>query len=182
MTATTKIGRNDPCRCGSGKKYKRCCLPADEAPAVERARKAVAQDAAFARHSKEIHARLRRRGLPIGEDALQTVIAELENEMHELDRLSMLATDLMTAGRFDEVTEICDRLERDHSEEVAGIELRARLHEARGDSATAVQLYRRALDFTLARDHFDDEIRADYRDHIARLDALLANESSVAAP
>jgi hypothetical protein len=24
--AHTKIGRNDPCPCGSGKKYKRCCL------------------------------------------------------------------------------------------------------------------------------------------------------------
>jgi len=22
-----KIGRNDPCPCGSGKKYKKCCLP-----------------------------------------------------------------------------------------------------------------------------------------------------------
>jgi len=26
-----KVGRNDPCPCGSGKKYKRCCLAADEA-------------------------------------------------------------------------------------------------------------------------------------------------------
>lgn len=26
-----KVGRNDPCPCGSGKKYKRCCLPAHEA-------------------------------------------------------------------------------------------------------------------------------------------------------
>ena len=24
--ARTKIGRNDPCPCGSGKKYKKCCL------------------------------------------------------------------------------------------------------------------------------------------------------------
>jgi hypothetical protein len=24
---TGKIGRNDPCPCGSGKKYKRCCAP-----------------------------------------------------------------------------------------------------------------------------------------------------------
>ncbi|MGH9766742.1 MAG: SEC-C domain-containing protein, partial [Blastocatellia bacterium] len=24
------IGRNDPCHCGSGKKYKKCCLPKDE--------------------------------------------------------------------------------------------------------------------------------------------------------
>ena len=25
-----KIGRNDPCACGSGRKYKRCCLERDE--------------------------------------------------------------------------------------------------------------------------------------------------------
>lgn len=24
-TASPKIGRNDPCSCGSGKKFKRCC-------------------------------------------------------------------------------------------------------------------------------------------------------------
>ena len=24
---TPKIGRNDPCPCGSGKKYKKCCMP-----------------------------------------------------------------------------------------------------------------------------------------------------------
>lgn len=29
--ANEKVGRNDPCRCGSGSKYKRCCLPKDEA-------------------------------------------------------------------------------------------------------------------------------------------------------
>ncbi|WP_226669002.1 SEC-C metal-binding domain-containing protein [Microbulbifer aggregans] len=26
-----KVGRNDPCHCGSGKKYKKCCLSADSA-------------------------------------------------------------------------------------------------------------------------------------------------------
>ena len=25
-----KVGRNEPCPCGSGKKYKKCCLPLDE--------------------------------------------------------------------------------------------------------------------------------------------------------
>lgn len=29
-----KIGRNDPCPCGSGKKYKQCCLKQQDAPAV----------------------------------------------------------------------------------------------------------------------------------------------------
>ena len=28
-----KVGRNDPCPCGSGKKYKKCCLAKDEAAA-----------------------------------------------------------------------------------------------------------------------------------------------------
>ena len=37
------LGRNDPCHCGSGKKYKQCCLAKDEEKArVERA-KAVAE-------------------------------------------------------------------------------------------------------------------------------------------
>ncbi len=27
--AGTKVGRNDPCPCGSGRKYKKCCLPLD---------------------------------------------------------------------------------------------------------------------------------------------------------
>jgi uncharacterized protein YecA (UPF0149 family) len=26
VRASPKIGRNDPCPCGSGKKYKKCCL------------------------------------------------------------------------------------------------------------------------------------------------------------
>ncbi|MBT8419408.1 MAG: SEC-C domain-containing protein, partial [Gammaproteobacteria bacterium] len=26
-SSRNKIGRNEPCPCGSGKKYKKCCLP-----------------------------------------------------------------------------------------------------------------------------------------------------------
>jgi hypothetical protein len=29
---TTRVGRNDPCPCGSGKKHKRCCLGRPSAP------------------------------------------------------------------------------------------------------------------------------------------------------
>lgn len=31
----TKTGRNDPCPCGSGQKYKRCCLERDQAAASQ---------------------------------------------------------------------------------------------------------------------------------------------------
>lgn len=40
-----KTGRNDPCPCGSGKKYKRCCLEKDEA-AASAAREAAGASAA----------------------------------------------------------------------------------------------------------------------------------------
>jgi len=38
------LGRNDPCHCGSGRKYKHCCLDKDEATA-----RAASADAAEAR-------------------------------------------------------------------------------------------------------------------------------------
>ncbi|MGE5198615.1 MAG: SEC-C metal-binding domain-containing protein [Rhodospirillaceae bacterium] len=39
MTSTTvhDLGRNAPCHCGSGRKYKHCCLATDEAAARARA-------------------------------------------------------------------------------------------------------------------------------------------------
>jgi hypothetical protein len=37
---TTSVGRNEPCPCGSGRKYKQCCLDKDEA----KARKARAKE------------------------------------------------------------------------------------------------------------------------------------------
>lgn len=43
MTTPVKsVGRNDPCRCGSGKKYKLCCLDKDEKAAREARAKAAA--------------------------------------------------------------------------------------------------------------------------------------------
>jgi hypothetical protein len=36
-------GRNEPCRCGSGRKYKQCCLDKDESKARVAYAKAVAE-------------------------------------------------------------------------------------------------------------------------------------------
>jgi preprotein translocase subunit SecA len=30
LKSRAKVGRNDPCPCGSGKKYKKCCLKDDD--------------------------------------------------------------------------------------------------------------------------------------------------------
>ena len=41
---SNSLGRNDPCHCGSGKKYKQCCLSKDEA--AERSARAKAAEKA----------------------------------------------------------------------------------------------------------------------------------------
>jgi hypothetical protein len=46
---TSRPGRNEPCRCGSGKKYKHCCLEKDDKKAATaRAKAAKADEAATA--------------------------------------------------------------------------------------------------------------------------------------
>lgn len=54
MTSTsTKPGRNEPCYCGSGKKYKQCCLAKDEAAAAEARAAAKAAETAAAAAAAE---------------------------------------------------------------------------------------------------------------------------------
>ena len=40
---SSQLGRNDPCHCGSGRKYKQCCLGKDEDAARAARTKAAAQ-------------------------------------------------------------------------------------------------------------------------------------------
>ena len=69
-----KVGRNDPCPCGSGKKYKRCCLPLDE----EREAMAPARGAVVAAHGAPTPA-------PGGGSAKGYTEAALEREVYVLD-------------------------------------------------------------------------------------------------
>lgn len=54
MTAVVdhNLGRNDPCHCGSGRKYKHCCLDKDEAAAREE--RAKAAEVAAANPAEEV--------------------------------------------------------------------------------------------------------------------------------
>jgi hypothetical protein len=41
MNFVATIGRNDPCPCKSGKKFKKCCLPAHQALATQQRKTGV---------------------------------------------------------------------------------------------------------------------------------------------
>ena len=135
------IGRNDPCPCGSGKKYKKCCLavaptarkpPTTGAPTLERAEPVLLED--------------------------------------DLDALSNSVVDLIDQQRLDEALTACERLQREYPDVIDALERFAMVHEARGSYALAADFYRRALAFTeqdAQRDGFDEEARAYYRRKIA---------------
>ncbi len=127
-----KIGRNDPCPCGGGQKYKRCCLPRDEAAAAERA-----------------PARER-------EPAAATFTTEDDDG---LDQASNVVIDLIDAGRLDEAEQAAHDLLERYPEVHDGLERLAMVAAARGDRARAAEYYRKAADFVQARtEWYDPEI------------------------
>jgi hypothetical protein len=102
------IGRNATCHCGSGKKYKKCCLPADEAK-LAALRKAAA-------------------------DAAQPVYVIEEDD---LDELSNSILDLVRDGHLEQALAACKRLLAEFPEVVDGFERSGMVHAKMGDHATA---------------------------------------------
>lgn len=117
-----KLGRNQPCHCGSGAKYKRCCLVKDEE--AERQARAPAAE----------------------EDTGTCLCPDCEQDVYDL---SAEAMDLIGEGRLDEAEPICRELCERFPELVEGPELLAGVFEERGDGPGAAALYRRAAEVAL---------------------------------
>ena len=118
-----KPGRNQPCHCGSGVKYKRCCLAKDE-EAERQARETAGVEGATG----------------------TCLCPDCEQEVFDL---SADAMDLIEAGRIDEAEPICRELCERFPELVEGPELLAGVYEDRGDRLGAAALYRRAAEVAL---------------------------------
>jgi len=123
MHFVATIGRNDPCPCNSGAKYKKCCLPAHEARDAEK-----------------------RKAAPLA-DVARALARWLPNDDDGFDALSNSAVDLANAGRFDEALAVCARLLAEFPDVVDGIERSAMIHGKMGNHALAAELYQQAFDF-----------------------------------
>ena len=132
----SRLGRNDPCRCGSGKKYKRCCLPADE----------VAQRAV--RHAAEEQAKARLLAVEERERALldewRAARADYEEDRIFVEE-SNAVVDLIQAGRLDEAEAAAKLLVERYPGATDGLERLGHVYETRGDMKTAAKHYRDAL-------------------------------------
>jgi hypothetical protein len=129
-----KYGRNDPCPCGSGKKYKRCCLEA-QAPS------STLNLAATATVAPEVH------------DDLCDCCIDALNE--RADR----ALDLLLEDRLDDAEVMARDLLRDFPREVEGTDLLSMVAEARGDLPLAITLLRQAIALVRVHPGHDGETR-----------------------
>ena len=120
-----KIGRNDPCHCNSGKKYKKCCMASDEAAA--RAARPVQPAAAPARR-------------PSSASYFQE-----HDELDEMTEASNAVVDMVQAGNLDAAerppTTCCARFPDVHD----GYDRLGMVCEARGDHRQAADYYRKAI-------------------------------------
>jgi hypothetical protein len=146
VSAMAKIGRNDPCPCGSGKKHKRCCLAT---PGSNPAPIATATTVATAH--------------PVEDDLCDCCLDDLNERA---DR----ALDLLVGGDIDDAEVIAKDLMRDFPREVEGIDLLSMVSEARGDRAGAASLLRRAIEIVREHPFHDAETRLLMRQRLRDLE------------
>jgi tetratricopeptide (TPR) repeat protein len=142
-----KPGRNDPCPCGSGNKYKKCCLAKEEAVEREQLAKADAKRAeraaAHTQNLREVKAAIAAR-LFVAEDA----------DEDELTIASNAAADLVRAGKLDEAEQAARDLLVRFPEVHDGYDRLGMVHEARGENRQAADCYRKVIEFI--SEHPDD--------------------------
>ena len=166
LTMMAKSGRNDPCPCGSGNKYKKCCLTKHEAAEREGQVEAEAERAARA----EAH-RLHVRELKAAFAARMAGVIDHQEE-DELTVLSNAAVDLVNAGKFDEAEKIARDLLQRFPEVHDGWDRLGMVHEARGETARAADCYRKVIDVIGQHpDAYDPEFAAVYTELVDRLTA-----------
>ena len=136
-----RTGRNDPCPCASGKKYKHCCLEKDKAaefaPAVGQRVALQAQAANQVALRKDYQ-----------EELLESQAAL--QEAQALDAASNTVVDLVHAGRLDEAEQAARELLLRYPEVHDGYDRLGMVHEARGQFREAADCYRRVIEFTRA--------------------------------
>jgi len=154
----TKTGRNDPCHCGSGKKYKRCCLQKDQI--AESAALAQAAAASAAEASQHDHN-------PEGCDFR----GHFSDDEDELTRDSNTVVDLVQEGKLDQAETAARELLVRYPEVHEGYDRLGMVYEARGEPRQAADCYRKVIEFLRAHpEQCDPEFSTVFERLVLKLD------------
>jgi tetratricopeptide (TPR) repeat protein len=149
-----KIGRNDPCPCGSGKKHKKCCSASEASPAASVATAPLA--AAPHHHACDVCGR--------GRDD------DNDDEIDEINERADHILDEILDGRIDDAEALCHAFIQDFPEDAEGFDLLSMVFEERGQRERALELLRKALGIANANPEYDDETRLLMRERLEELE------------
>ena len=170
-----KPGRNDPCHCGSGKKYKKCCQPKEQAAEGE----VIAKDQA-ARAEREAARRLEQKAAKAAALEHFHEMADAHEELQELTTSSNAAVDLVNAGKLEEAEAAARDLIVRYPEVHDGWDRLGMMYEAKGENKAAADCYRRALSIIRDRpQQYDPEFAAVFVELIDKLDPPAASPVSL---
>lgn len=162
-----KAGRNDPCLCGSGKKYKQCCL--EQGRAIELA-PAIAQRLAFEAQAATLTAQR------------VEALAALQ-ESQALDTASNAVVALVRAGRLEEAEQSARELLVNYPDVPDGHDRLGMVQEARGQLREAADSYRKVLEMVQSDPESYDPGYSDmFNVLIAKLDAPAADVDPIREP
>jgi tetratricopeptide (TPR) repeat protein len=156
-------GRNDPCPCGSGKKYKRCCLEKDAASERSALAASVKPASPWAwMRSPEISAEIREAvAIATGDD----------DDDDDLETASNAAVDLVHAGKLDEAEKAALDLLQRFPDVHDGWDRLGMVYEARGQPKEAADCYRKVIALIRANgDAYDQELADVFVRLVAKLD------------
>jgi tetratricopeptide (TPR) repeat protein len=144
----TKIGRNDPCHCGSGKKYKRCCLEEDQ------------EGERFVREAAA--------AVIAAEQAEDNTFAEWSDK---LDDESNAVIDLIGADKLDEAEQAAHQLIANYPEVHDGYDRLGMVYEARKEPKKAAESYRKVIEMMKAHPtDYDADFLAEFEELVRELD------------
>lgn len=165
-----KPGRNDRCPCGSGKKYKACCLTNDEAAELAQLAKAqIARDDRAAEKRQNLR--------EVREEMLARLACD-EGAYDDDDALmdaSNAVVDLVHAGKLDEAETAARDLLVRYPQVPDGWDRLGMVHEKRGENREAADCYRRVIAFLDENpDYSDPGFKDEFAARIAKLDPPVA--------
>jgi tetratricopeptide (TPR) repeat protein len=161
-----KVGRNDPCHCGSGKKYKKCCQPKEQAAE----REVIAKDQA-ARSERAAERRLEQRRAK--EEFKEEFLARFagEADADELTTASNAAVDLVQAGKLEEAEAAARDLIARYPEVHDGWDRLGMMYEAKGENKAAADCYRKVVEIIRERpEQYDPEFADAFVKLVEKLD------------
>ena len=170
-----KPGRNDPCPCGSGNKYKKCCLAKHEAASkAQLGSTKTGEELAEAGARRAVRAASHLPGIHELKTAIAARLGMSEHDLQRYDELmdaSNAVVDLVRSARLDEAEAAARDLLARFPDEPDGWDRLGMVYEARGENQKAADCYRKVLGVIRRRpDDYDPAFEQKFVTLVDRLD------------